>query len=321
MARVRIRSVTAAAIIIATVTNCKDDDGGRLTGLKADPGIHFRAGATTSDTVDASPLQALVVEVRGEDGQPAVGHTVRFTSVPNPGASPFAPYRVYVSPVELNSFSNLAADVTNERGQASVILRFGTSAGPGRVAVSVPDLGMTDTTTFTVSAGAASRVVAAPKDTALFAGGTVTMRSAVTDRYGNPRNDPVTITRASGGVTVAGKVVSAQTTGIAKVVTAALGITDTTTIAVVPSGVVLAASAPGTGVVTLNLDGSGYRVVTSTPSMWVRWAPDGTELTFDNDLWLRGQCDRNLILDRVAVLESGCADLTCSATPALYVAP
>ena len=279
MARRRTR-LFAALLVPLVIAGCKGDSWGITE--PAEPGISFRAGAAVTDTVDAQLVQALIVEVRGEGGRPAPGMIVRFTAVPI-ATSYYTTYRVRVSGLDAPSFTSLVIDTTDARGRASVLVSFGKTTGPASVVVTVPELGFSETATYTVAPGSAERVVAAPKDTLLFAGGSVTLRSTVTDRYGNPRPDPVTVTRVSGGIAVQGNVVTAQTDGLAKVISTASGISDTTHIAVVPSGAVIAASAPGSGVVTMNLDGSNYRVVTSLPSAWVRWAPDGSELTFDND--------------------------------------
>ena len=279
MARFRARIVAPALLVPLLLNGCKDDGP---TGPLRVPGILLAAGASATDTVDATPAQALVVEVRGKGGRLAPGTVVRFTSLLNPGDGQFGPVRATVSRIDAAFFNTFAVDTTDARGRASVLVRFRTTTGTARIQVTVPELGFTDTASYTVLPGAAFRVTALPKDTVLSAGGTATLRSTVTDRYGNPRNDPVTFARVSGDVTLQGSTVTAQGGGVAKIVAQAMGLSDTTTIAVVPSGV-LAVSVAQSGVATVNLDGSGYRLLTTLRSAYVRWAPDGSAIAFDND--------------------------------------
>jgi hypothetical protein len=279
MPPVRDLIVRTIAVLAILATGCKDDGGG-ITNVAGDPGIRFVAGAGATDTVDASLLRALTIEVRVEQGRLVPDATVRFTSVPSP--SPFT-YPVYVAPLDATFLQNsLAVDTTDERGRASALIRLGNRAGSARVAVTVPEMGLTDTTTYTVRPGVGVKVLALPKDTSLYPGRTATLRSAVADRYGNLRTDAVSYERVSGPVTIQGAAVtSTQDYGVAKVVARSGGATDTTTINVVPSGTIAFSIGPS-GVGTVNLDGSNYRVVTTSPSAYVRWAPNGSTIAFDN---------------------------------------
>ena len=240
------------------------------------------AGDNATDTISAEPIQALVVEVRGETGGPLSGAVVRFESLTRDAQDPWGGYNAYVSRLDQNQFYILAADTTDAQGRASARIKFGTTAGSALVRVVVPELGKADTATFVVKPGAAAKVKALPKDTALYRSRSFALRGAVVDRAGNPRTDPVTYTVAAGGISLTGASVTAQSEGRAAVLVQAQGLVDTTYVTVVPEGV-LAASAPDGGVVMFNTDGSGYkRLVPTTMAAWTTdWSPSGSEVAFD----------------------------------------
>ncbi|HEX9394042.1 MAG TPA: hypothetical protein VF923_05295, partial [Gemmatimonadales bacterium] len=66
------------SVIVGATLSCSDNT---VTGPSGAT-LRIIAGAGIIDTVTAQPSQALVVEVRGPDGQPATGTTVRFLSLP-----------------------------------------------------------------------------------------------------------------------------------------------------------------------------------------------------------------------------------------------
>jgi len=70
--------VACSISLILLLANCGDNP----TGLAGKPGIRAVAGAGITDTVDAAPLQALVVEVRDQNGALASGVVVRFEPKP-----------------------------------------------------------------------------------------------------------------------------------------------------------------------------------------------------------------------------------------------
>jgi hypothetical protein len=246
--------------------------------------VRIVAGDGVSDTVAAQLLQALVVEVRDSAGAPLPGATVRFETRPIDSDDPYySAYSAYVSKLDRNAFGVLVADTTDARGRASALVKLGTKAGPALVVVQVPELGAVDTATYTVLPGAAARVRAIPKDTAMYAARTVTLRGAVVDRFDNPRTDPVTFARLTGPITLAGNVATAQGVGRASVMVQAMGLTDTTFISIVPEGTLAARMAQS--IVTFNTDGSGFKTITSVgySPFTTDWSPDGTEIAFDAD--------------------------------------
>jgi Tol biopolymer transport system component len=263
----------------AALAACGDGKNPTAPGT---PGIRMVAGDRTTDTISAEPVQALVVEVRDESGSLASGAVVRFESVLTNPQQMYGGYSAYVSRLDQSQFGMIAVDTTDARGRASARFKLGITAGQAMVRVVVPGLGMADTATFTVQAGAAASVRAFPKDTALYPGRSFALRGSVVDRAGNPRTDPVTYAVAAGNISLASGTVTAQAEGRAKVLVQAMGLVDTSYVTVVPEGI-LAATSPSGGVVMFNTDGSGYKRLTpTTMSSWTTdWSPSGNEVVFD----------------------------------------
>src|SRR2546430_763047 len=138
---------------------------GLITGACGDHGTGTGPGGSSlqllygdgaTDTVLSVPAQALVVEVRGENGVPVPGTVVRFQSLPIDSAHPFAP-GVFVAAVTSTYFETFVADSTDSRGRSSVLIELGTSSGAAKLLVSVPEFGLQDTARFTVLPGNAAR--------------------------------------------------------------------------------------------------------------------------------------------------------------------
>lgn len=221
-------------------------------------------GANITDTV-ASPLpQALIVEVHDSTGAlvPA-GTVVRFSSVLR---SPPLGVEVYVQPLTTQSFGTFATGSTDAAGRASVLVKFGTLAGTGRIAISVPTLALLDTARYTITPGNPARVSILPADTLVYAGKSFAFRGGVTDQFGNTRAEPVTWTVSTAGVSVSTSgVLGATTTGRYSVIAAAGAGTDTSFVTVVPTGRLTATQFSNGGPVVsmLDLDGSNLRVLAS----------------------------------------------------------
>jgi hypothetical protein len=177
------------------------------------------------------------------------------------------------------SYNSLVSEETDERGRARVMIRFGPTAGPGMIIVSVPALEMVDTAHFTVMTGAPAKVTILPNDTLLLIGRSVTLQAVVKDRTGNARSDPVSLTRISGPITLDGTTVSGTSEGVGRVKAEVSGVADTSVIAVLPPGPIAAGTPQG--VVTFEADGSHRRLITVGYPENVRWAPDGAALAFD----------------------------------------
>ncbi|HEY2025688.1 MAG TPA: hypothetical protein VGG78_01680 [Gemmatimonadaceae bacterium] len=170
------------------------------TGPERVASLRFSGATAVNDTVDAVVPQALLVEVHDSSGGPApTGTVVRFTPVPGVG---FRGPEVLVEALTATSFGSFATGATDGAGKTGVLVRLGTTPGPGRLAVSVPTLGLEDTVRFTIQPGNAVRVLVSPADTTLYVGKSYSLRGGAADRYGNPRTDPVTWSTTGSGISV-----------------------------------------------------------------------------------------------------------------------
>lgn len=267
----RITWLLGAVVAAAACSDASGPTGGRATG------IQFISGANTTDTVGARPTAALVVEVRDAAGAIAPqGTVVRFTAVPS---GTFAT-EMLVQSLTSNSFSTFATGATDAAGRAGVLVQFGSVAGPARIAVSAPTIGVEDTARFTVLPGQPSRVTLAPADTAIYAGRTFTLRGGVVDRFGNVRSDPVVYSVSAAGVSVSGAgVVGASAIGRYTVTATAGSSSGSSAVSVIPQGTLAAVrSGPaGLRVISVGLDGSDLRDLTAVADGGIgprpKWIP------------------------------------------------
>jgi hypothetical protein len=203
---------------------------------------------------------------------------VQFRSVTNANGATEA----YVLPLTTGVPNTFVVDSTDNNGEASVQVEFGTVAGPVHVVVVAPVLGFVDTVTFTALPGAAVKVVASPADTAFYVGGTEVIQASAADQFGNPRpGDPVALAVASGSATISGDVLTGTAVGRVAVVVSAPKASDTIFASVVPQGT-LAAVSSDTAIVMFNLDGTGFSTLAHTIATTVRWDPTGSKVLFNN---------------------------------------
>jgi Tol biopolymer transport system component len=170
------------------------------------------------------------------------------------------------------------------------LIQLGMGSGVARLIVSAPEFGLQDTARFTVLPGNAAHVVVQPKDTALYTGKSFRARAIVTDRFGNPRSDPVSYanTTVAISITPSGTVTAGASFARASYSANARGWTDTGWVSVVPQGTVAALqtgrfAGHDAGIVLFNLDGSGYQWIGPGGSLYnaaPSWAPSGTALAF-----------------------------------------
>jgi len=239
--------------------------------------IQILAGGGEQDTIGATLPQALVIRVALPIGGTNAGQAVQFSTI-----QPSAPSGAiaYVSSVTSPGEALAVVDSTDRTGMASVQIIFGTVTGVARVQITVPALKYIDTASFTVLPGQADTIAITPPDTLLAVGKQVTLHSASFDRAGNSRpSDVVTYKVRYGGVSLSGSVVTTTAPGLASVVAATGGASDSALISVVPSGTLAAISDTG-GVIMFNLDGSGFQAVTRIPATDVKWAPSGASVVF-----------------------------------------
>jgi len=182
---------------------------------------------------------------------------------------------------------------TDSEGRTGVLVQMGPVAGPARIAVAVPTLGVEDTARYTVRPGQPSAVILTPGDTAIYIGASYTIHGGVVDRWNNARTDPVVYT-ATPGVTVSSSgTVTASTFGRYTVTGTAGGASATVHLSVIPQGTVAALvnRADGLHIVTLNLDGSGLHDVVHVSDGGIgprpRWIPGTNTIVYTdyvNDL-------------------------------------
>jgi hypothetical protein len=264
-----------------------------IAPLPTEPGIHVLSGAPATDTVKAQgePLTVLVIN---NDGRPAAGATVRFEVVGVPYAldPTYTVYGMLVGPIGAPEFQyQSSAEVTaDHRGQATTGVIFWLLAGPAEVVISVVGSTHQDTAHFTVLPASAAHVVAAPRDTAVYRGGTVGLRGHTTDIWGNPRTDPISWRVGSGPLALepgTSRAVAGDM-GRASVIATSNGLADTAWVSVVPEGWIATqehVSGNGGPVAyrLMRLDGSGSEwlapgVDNAVIQQGVAWSPDGQDL-------------------------------------------
>ena len=257
--------------LILLLANCGEDP----TAPGGEPGVRAVAGAGITDTVDAEPLQALVVEVRDQSGALASGVVVRFEPM-----LAFEEPIFYAEPTMLVCALSaldcddyyagfLATDTTDARGRAKVTVRMGHVAGLGVVRLVVPELGLADSATFTVTPGAAAAVRAVGPDIPLDIGGTATLSGRVVDRYENPRTETTTLSAGPGSaitLNAATGTVTAREMGTQWVRVRYNALVDSAKVGVVPPGRLLVWSSDEQAVRLVNLNGSGERTIASNIS-------------------------------------------------------
>ncbi|HEX8848401.1 MAG TPA: hypothetical protein VF761_02620 [Gemmatimonadaceae bacterium] len=289
------RSPVAIAAIAALGVACRDAN----SPDKGPPGLHVVAGADATDTVDAQLTQALVVELHDDQGRPLSGVPVFFLM-----ADRNAPAYVYTQPARA-VYGGPAVDSTDARGRAIVMVTMGPVAGTTSLAISVPSLSLATTATYTIRPGAPAKVVAAPKDTALYVGRSYTLRAAVQDRHGNARPEAATFDVPAGSAVTSagGAVVTGAAIGRGRAVARYGNVADTAMVSVVPRGTLVAYEpggyAPGRQpkIVMFELDGSSYRTIITDTAITnpygygngplPKWSPDGHEIAYitQTQLW------------------------------------
>jgi hypothetical protein len=230
-------------------------------------------GANVSDTIDTQPLQALVVEVRGPRGVLRSGTVVRFEPQPPADTTRLFEQAVFVCPLAEQNCGyfggQFATDTTDSQGRAKVSVRFGSVAGRAVIRLLVPEFGLADSATFTVTPGAAVDVRAAAADTGLDIGGTAILRGHVVDRYNNSRPEATTLTAGPGNaisLNAATATVTGVDMGTQFVFTRFGSFTATTSVRVVPGGRLVVWSSNERVVRLVDVNGGNERTLVSNVS-------------------------------------------------------
>jgi len=266
-----------AAIFV--VTSCGDSSG--PSGGR--PGLTLVRGYNLTDTISAKPVTALVVEVR--DAQGAIvpqGTIVRFSPV----ATSYFQSEMMVEELTSTSYTNFATGETDGAGRAAVLVQMGPIAGPARIAVSVPTLGVEDTARYTVLPGQPSAILITPLDTAIYVGSSYTIHGGVVDRWNNVRADPVVYTATPGVSVSSSGAVTASTIGRYTLTGTAGGASAVIHLSVIPQGTLAALvnGSDGLHIVTVNLDGSGFHDVVRVSDGGIgprpRWVPGTSTIIY-----------------------------------------
>ena len=281
--RAHLRALPIFVLLVAAQASCGDNNStGPQHESGGEPGINVVAGANATDTIDASPAQALRVIVRDEMGRILPGAVVRFSSVPiaRPGGGT-AP-SVLVGDVSGVGAFTFIAETTSAAGVAMARVVMGQVAGAGAVAIAVPEAGLQDTARYNITPGAAYRAILPTADTTIMVGRTLSIAGRIEDRYGNLRTDAVRYELAGSGLTITGGAVSASAPARDAVVARSdlsSVIRDTVWVSVVPS--VIIAARRGAKLMTASLDGTGLTEiphVLNASDYGPEWHPDGQSL-------------------------------------------
>ena len=268
--------LSAATFVALACGDSSGPGGGR-------PGLTLVSGYNVTDTVNAKPAKALVVEVRDERGAIVPrGTVVRFTGVPDD----YFVAEMLVEGLTSTYYDIFATGETDGAGRAAVLVQMGRVAGPARIAISVPTLGVQDTARFTVLPGQPSAILMMPWDTAMYTSGSYTIRASVVDRFINTRDDPVVYTASSGVSVSSSGAVTASALGRYTITATAGGLTASSGLSVVPQGTVtgLVYRDNNLRIVSFNLDGSGFHDVVGVTDGGIgvqpRWIPGSSTIIY-----------------------------------------
>ncbi|MGQ0643792.1 MAG: TolB family protein [Gemmatimonadaceae bacterium] len=226
------------------------------------PSMRIVAGANVTDTIDSRLLQSLSVEVRDSLGAPLRGVVVRFEALR--GTQSFG-HSIAVGALGSQLLGPFLADSTDAQGRVHAIVALGSAAGPARIALSAPTLGLADTARYTVVAGAAARMVIMTRDTALSVGKRFVPNARSADRYNNIRQDPLTyVSNSAACVVDTAGVIDARVVSRCLITVRSAVAVDSVRVTVVPQGSLVLLQLDFSGargsVVTMALDGSNVRV-------------------------------------------------------------
>jgi hypothetical protein len=267
----RSRMVARCSLLLAALTHACGGSGSDTTEPPPPPpppavdhsAVKIIAGGAQTDTILTVLSQPLVVEVLDSAGARTPGHLVRFTPVVVENLT------VSVSPLDPQSFGNLANSFTDQQGRAQSFVKLGYYAGTVRLAVAVPEFHWVDTVSFTVTHGAPSRITISPRDTAIAPGGSYSLKVVeITDQGNNPISGLVpTFSATAVNVTSSGQVTVPSTTPLrAKIVVSYQQAADSAKVSVYPRIPMVVAhhnvaenagDVPGASVVRIDSDGTG----------------------------------------------------------------
>ena len=216
--------------------------GGGGAEPTAPPVIVLRvvAGANVKDTVQAKPVQPLIVEVT-HNGHPRSGVQIRLEAN---RAKPADPKETGLTAGVFMSANNggvyygdFVSDTTDQNGRVTVLVQLGWVAGVTGVQITAPQLGLSESAVFEVFPGNASKLIMAVRDTVVRAGDTFDIGAFSVDRFSNARaQDKVTYIAVDtlGTVSATGTVQAGSSAGRGAVVVRAGALEDSVYFTVVP---------------------------------------------------------------------------------------
>ena len=268
--------LAALALVIAVACGGSTDAPTGTVGVGKP--LTIIAGSNITDTIDARPAQALIVEVR-DGSRPVAGVPVRFERV----SSQSAMAEVSVAPISWGFFRRETTDTTDAAGRARVLVGFGASIGNAKVAITVPSTGASDTAHYVVLPGAPAAVRLGLRDTSVFMGDSFNVRASVGDRHGHKLPQVPTFSSLDDRSTVdaSGVVTAGTIIGRGRVMARIGEAADTARLTVFPhvpiAFVDFPLGASQFAVATGNIDGTGItRLVDIGPTVVLRSASPTT---------------------------------------------
>jgi hypothetical protein len=245
--------------------------------------IQFVSGRGQSDTIGAPFKTSVVVKITDSTGAPRARAPISLDILAS--TDPRVP------PGKRSDGLLTSFVLSDTGGVATVPIHFGCVPGTWTLRARSVFNTDADTLSFVVSPGQPARVVATPKDTGMTVGNTTRLAVTTSDRCNNPLSAGVTFAIDSGAPVAAisddGRLgASALGRARIRVQLASGAAADTTRVSVVPIGmlgVAVGGYATDVGIGIVNLDGSGFRLLTpeSNDYSFPSWSPDGTAIAFN----------------------------------------
>ncbi|HEY0808795.1 MAG TPA: hypothetical protein VGD49_01490 [Longimicrobiales bacterium] len=223
-------------------------------------GVFVVSGAGQTDTIGARLRQPIVMVRYRDDRGALAGDTIRFV----------AGNASIVTDSGLKSFTSV---VTDQNGRAQVLVQLGCREGDAVVSATSTGSFSSAIAELTVRRGRTVRTESAPNDTAVRIGGALQLRTNEYDRCNNPAEVTAEYASSSSAVRVTPSgLVTGLSFGQAQIVARVGSAVDTTYVAVVPDGSILALlefpriSGVRIAPATVDLDG-GNREEIPSPSL------------------------------------------------------
>jgi len=264
MLRLQSRRVLAL-LVFSAVAGC---GGGQSDGGITPPkttALQVVSGAGVTDTMLAKLAQPLTIEVRAA-GQPRGGATVRFLALPPTDTVRQGDAAVLVASTQAGAYGQEVVTTTASDGTARVQVQLGIVAGTASVAISCPELGLSDTARFTVTPGATVRIVIVNWDQIAQVGTSYSVNAYAVDAHGNRKPDALTYApgRLVASVDVSGRATVGAVPGRGVVAVRAGAVVDSAVVAVVPSASIAFLRYPQGAIGTMRLDGTQRKILAST---------------------------------------------------------